>query len=137
MAAVYEAKMKVWSLIIGLAVCMTLNANALTIYEKLSKSGALRTMLIEGKEVKELVNQLKQDGTTHQDIRAELAHLSDVTNRLNDVDLFEPHSLKGTTVSTLIGWLLTAFLIGVGAPFWNDLFDALLRLRKGIKPQPA
>ncbi len=35
----------------------------------------------------------------------------------------------------LLGCLLTALLIGFGAPFWNDLTGAVLRVYKGPPPE--
>ena len=37
----------------------------------------------------------------------------------------------------LLGWLMTALAVSIGAPFWFDLFGRLVNLRAtGAKPAP-
>jgi hypothetical protein len=42
------------------------------------------------------------------------------------------------SISTLIGWLLMAFAVHLGAPFWFETLNKLVNLRgAGTRPQPA
>jgi hypothetical protein len=45
------------------------------------------------------------------------------------------HPLQGGGATTIIGWILTALAISLGAPFWFDILNKVIRLRAaGPKP---
>lgn len=78
-----------------------------------------------------------------QDVLGNLLDRYDTTGKGNSdqrgfpgLQEFTDASTKGT-VSLLLyfcGCLVTALLVSFGAPFWNDIASALLRLQKGSKP---
>jgi hypothetical protein len=43
--------------------------------------------------------------------------------------------LKGATLLSLVGWLLTALAISLGAPFWFDLLNKLMQLKSSVAPK--
>jgi hypothetical protein len=42
-----------------------------------------------------------------------------------------------TFVAPALGWLLTAFAVTLGAPFWFDVLNKIMTLRSSIKPAPS
>jgi hypothetical protein len=34
-----------------------------------------------------------------------------------------------------MGWLITAFVVSLGAPFWFDLLNKIMVVRSTVKPQ--
>jgi hypothetical protein len=50
----------------------------------------------------------------------------------------DPREWTAGGLGTVFGWLLTALLVALGAPFWFDLLSKLVSLRTaGAKPAPA
>jgi hypothetical protein len=39
-------------------------------------------------------------------------------------------------LASILGWLLTAFAISLGAPFWFDLLSKIVQVRSTMKPKP-
>jgi hypothetical protein len=37
-------------------------------------------------------------------------------------------------VASLLGWLITAFALSFGAPFWFDLLNKMMVIRSTVKP---
>ena len=37
----------------------------------------------------------------------------------------------------LLGWLLTAFAISLGAPFWFDMLNKVMNIRASVKPHSS
>lgn len=68
--------------------------------------------------------------------KIKLSHQLDsmvVLNKKLDGEIYDRFSL-----SSIPGWLLTALALSLGAPFWFDLLNKLIKLRAtGKKPEPA
>jgi hypothetical protein len=45
------------------------------------------------------------------------------------------HPLQKGGIVTLVGWLLTALSISLGAPFWFDMLNKIMQLRGSVKPK--
>lgn len=43
--------------------------------------------------------------------------------------------LDGNAWEVLIGWILTAIAISLGAPFWFDILNKFMVIRSTVKPQ--
>lgn len=69
--------------------------------------------------------------------RADLMMKNDI-KKSNDVLGLGPNSYGGITrdlgtfVSALIGWIITALALSLGAPFWFDLLNKLMKLRGSV-----
>lgn len=42
-----------------------------------------------------------------------------------------------SVIHKIFGWLVTAMAVSLGAPFWYELFNKLLSVRKAVAPAPA
>jgi hypothetical protein len=159
-SALYEAKIKVWSFWIGLSVVICLNANALHIFHNLYKSAALRASVLANSEaLRAQFSPAESGGNTESvgdtEIKKQLEKVRYDSKTLTDLNVvgwkrapklpwddsfWIGNKWRPPVMSNLLdilGWILTAFLVGVGAPFWHDLFDALLSVRMGREPKPA
>jgi hypothetical protein len=52
------------------------------------------------------------------------------------LDPRQPPCTVGAWLTKIVGWLMTAFAISLGAPFWFDLLNKVVGLRSTVKPQP-
>jgi hypothetical protein len=44
---------------------------------------------------------------------------------------------NGLSWCSPLGWLLTALALSLGAPFWFDLLNKLMKLRGAVRPPPG
>jgi hypothetical protein len=68
-------------------------------------------------------------------VRSDSLHAGKIRQAITDLDRKERVTFRAYRWSTPIGWLLTALAISLGAPFWFDLLNKLVKLRAaGGKP---
>lgn len=145
---------------IGLGAAVGFNVDAITVAEKLSSDKALRSVAVaraeriasptadQTKLPPELQNEtLTQLQKEISDIGYPVGWAADPTSRLFGVSpapqgcgtkagaiKCEPLSFA-RAVATLLGWLITALAITLGAPFWFDLLNKFMVIRSTVKPR--
>jgi hypothetical protein len=114
----YKRRTQIILFIVGIAVAVIVNANALSAADNLWRDDALR---------KGLVAQVEN---TRADTKA-----NDALDRLEDLQFpvgwqkaNQPHGTDEWIVA-LLGWVLTGVAISFGAPFWFDLLNKVANLR--------
>ena len=82
---------------------------------------------------------------TEADIKATDLRVSEAIHRVIDLNLpigwtplrrdefFDRHNIPNS-LSTILGWLVTAFGLSFGAPFWFDLLNKIMVIRSTVKP---
>ena len=100
------------------------------------------------------VNQVAADTAYYHMLIARRDTLIDSANKLVATDLKKVNSTLGIGLSSyscgcginkcffrsLLGWLITALALSLGAPFWFDLLNKLMKLRNSVSttsPAPA
>ena len=121
----YKRRTQLILFAIGLLSAVALNGNAIIAADRLWSDDAIREGLIAQVE-----NQ--QDDTSGADA---LESLEEMGLPLGWGDANRPDGTGGW-VSSLAGWLLTAFAISFGAAFWFDVLNKFANLRNaGKKPE--
>lgn len=151
----YKSKMQLWLFIIGLGVAIALNVDCFRLVSELNTNTALRQQVATAAEKymeRNEVNVSNPDSlklifnridSAYQQLKAfELPIGWNETKRepgqnfisafIDDNKEFFAH---GECVQTIFGWLITGALLSFGAPFWFQLLNKLIDLRKaGRKP---
>jgi hypothetical protein len=116
-------------LLMALAITIALNANTIAIVQHLSQDKETRERLVAAAE--ETAN------TKANSAGADVGKLKSELERVNSFGLPLGWSRSDTDWSTwpgkLVGWLLTALAIALGAPFWFDLLNRFLDVRNSVK----
>jgi hypothetical protein len=149
----FEKRLKNVTLAVGLALCLGLNINAFTIWDKLYNDQDVRAKfssveyvdsvmksekqltkdikgLTEGKEKEELTKQ-------RESLAKQIRHFQgQVSFGIGKIWTETPKDGEEAKFLFLefLGSLLTGILVSIGAPYWHDLLRALTMLRKG-KPE--
>lgn len=123
---------------LGLIVAVSLNINAITILDYLSKHDAERKMIVEK------VGQVTKDSTflnkNYTDAKSELEGLQLPIGWSHGWGAFkhdtEPwyNNWWNNVLAPLLGWLVIAFASTMGAPFWFDLLNKIMVIRSTVKP---
>jgi len=116
-------------LLIGLVVTVGLNANTIAIVQHLSLDKETREKLVAAAEKTAKPNANSES--------ADVGELRSELEKINSFGLPLGWSRSDTDWSTwpgkLVGWLLTALAIALGAPFWFDLLNKFLDVRSSLK----
>jgi hypothetical protein len=136
-SGIYKRNLQKLSLCIALALAIGLNVDAIAISMTLWKNPTLRTQVAD--EVAVAMEKCKAAGKPGDcpqlgkvdSLRQELAHLPIGWND----PLNSAFDLWGWFVK-LIGWVITALAVSLGAPFWFDVLNKLNSMRStGVKPK--
>ncbi|MCP3932804.1 MAG: hypothetical protein GY705_27340 [Bacteroidetes bacterium] len=124
---------------IGLFIAVAFNADTLAIYERLETNPEARMEILQMAE--EYANSSENSADLAEDPAFEQS-LTDLKSMIrNDINHVKSPlglgwknvSIKGVSfyvaLTKLLGWLVTALSISLGAPFWFDLLRKLVNIR--------
>ena len=142
----YKRRTQFWLFVIGLGTTLALNVNTITIADYLAHNEAARAALVRRAQ------EIRRD-TLYQRLVADSATIDRATTRAVYEDLqslklpigwdrqlpMPPNSTGGDValfaIRHVVGLLLTAFAIMLGAPFWFDLLNKFMVIRSTVKPK--
>jgi hypothetical protein len=151
----YKRKSQIIVLILGIVIAIAVNADTIAIIKSLSTDAALREALVsiaqeyarsEGDPTSPPTpNQASDIEACRQDqaspecrIERNLAQIRQLGLPLG-WEFANPRSVPPLSnipawLFKICGWLITAFAISLGAPFWFDLLNKFTVIRSTVKP---
>jgi hypothetical protein len=159
----YTRGMKTWAIVISFLVVAYLNANVFSIYKNISANDALRGQLVQigenlektrnqppanasgtnnqgqsgdqVKEVKEDLNNIQKQMDAYSNFGFEPLTWQKVRRRLHTSYWFSTGGGErlASDLKTLGGWIVMAFLLSVGAPFWQDTLESLFGVKNMLR----
>ena len=153
----YKRRTKWIIFMIGFVLTVVLNVNTITIAKRLATDNALREVIVAEAEAYARANaadatnantqqpgvNTNANGAARQrfdENRAALEGLGLPIGWPNGFYLFWQEGFPGPFSTwqhfllPLIGWLMTAAAISLGAPFWFDLLNKIMVIRSTVKP---
>jgi hypothetical protein len=121
---------------LGFMLTIFLNVNTITIARRLSTDATLRSVIVAQAEgYASRGDALEADYDRN---REELTQLGLPIGWQSGIDFINPLGEKFNAwdhvVLPMLGWLLTAAAISLGAPFWFDLLNKFMVIRSTVKP---
>src|SRR5919198_3167181 len=133
----YRRRVQKVLLVLALLVAVVLNADSLRMAQSLWKDPSVRSALVQQAQNAETNKPSGQKKDAVQRLKALPVPLGwHWTNKSSDPQSF-PFWRSFDFFSKLIGLLLTAAALTLGAPFWFDTLSKLARLRNSGTPPPA
>src|ERR1700728_2715065 len=130
----YKYKTQCMLFCIGLLIAVAMNADTIHIVKQLSQDSTLRASIVAAAEsAKEPQIDLSQ--TTQQRIEAAKDSLADVSNVGVPLGWHRGDWNTKQAPNLVLGWLLTAIAISLGAPFWFDILNKIMVVRSTVKPR--
>jgi len=141
----YARHMRTWAFILSLIVAVVLNADLAQIYKRMATDKVSQDLVVAQ------VQAFQQQQQQQQAAMGKEQTLQEMTEQLNDeLDNalanypalgLEPldwpdwwaDTTAGEKAKSAIGWLLMAFLLSLGAPFWHDTLESLFGLKNMIR----
>ncbi|MCH7476003.1 MAG: hypothetical protein IIA27_15235 [Gemmatimonadetes bacterium] len=127
----YKRTAKKWMMGIALALAVLFNVNSIDVAQALWQEPTIRAMVVESAE-SFAPAQGEASELTIDSLKAQLEGLH--------LPIGWPASWRlapdqvGPMLLSLVGWILTALAVSLGAPFWFDGLSKLLSIRASGKP---
>lgn len=131
----YRRWVSYWLFIIGIVLAAATNGDATRIVNRLVSNADLRNALVQSAELNLEIQEQTREATLDR-IRV----IEGITGGWQtDPLLAEGGFTLGAFAVKVLGFGITAFAVSLGAPFWFDLLNKLVKLRKvvGGKDDPA
>lgn len=129
----YKRRTKWIILVLGLILTIFLNVNSITLITALSQNTTLRNVIVAQAEAYSKTPDAMQ--ADFEKNKADLEKLGLPIGWPNGIKFMPtPFDWWRHLLGPLIGWLLTAAAISMGAPFWFDLLNKFMVVRSTVKP---
>lgn len=148
----YNRNMKKLTLLTALIIAIGFNFDTIHVYQRLSKDSDARTQLVTQAEnsIDKYARYVEKDTSNNEsnaDLVEEMDSLKKEINYIIGEEISSVEQMAGlgwekgecketlkniwssTFLIKLIGWILTAMAISLGAPFWFDLLNKVMKLR--------
>jgi hypothetical protein len=124
-----------WTLFaIGLVMAIAINADAIHIVKQLSQDSTLRASITAAAESAK--EPMVNPGRSMEDrVEAAKRSLHDVNNIGIPLGWHTGDWSVDHAPSLILGWLLTAIAVSLGAPFWFDILNNIMVIRSTVKPR--
>lgn len=137
----YTRHMRTWAFLISLALTVFLNADVFAIYKRLATSDVQQQrVLAEADAIQKKYTAMINAATnpqTVQQLKAQLDQQLDSASMSYPAMGIEPPQsfadLAPTSGWQVIGWLVMAMLLSLGAPFWHDALGSLFGLKNFLR----
>lgn len=141
----YARHMRTWSFAIAFVVAVAMNANVIQLFKRMSADDVEQQRVIaQGQAIEQkYAAQLAQQSQESKDVtealeqvKAQLASNAETYNAvgLDPINLSEWHwSFTAEGAKNVLGWIIMAFLLSLGAPFWHDTLQSLFGLKNYLR----
>lgn len=127
----YKRKLTFLTFIIGFIIAGLFNVDSIGLTTELVKNEEMRSMLVEG--AKTYIGN-NPDGVSSGSFTEQRQYIDSVNTAMSEYNYVLGVSKEAEfTGWTIFGWLITAFAISLGAPFWFDLLNKLMQVRNSVK----
>lgn len=148
----YNRNIKKLTLLTALIIAIAFNFDTIHVFQRLSKDSNARTQLVMHAEnsIDKYARYVEKDTLNIESDSLLVEKMDSLKNEINNIigeEISSAEQMAGlgwekgeckTTLKTcwssaflikLLGWILTAMAISLGAPFWFDLLDKIMKLR--------
>ena len=144
----YARHMKTWAFLISAILVVMVDANLPRLYKRMATDDVSKQrVLAEAQTIQQ--RYIAQIAKAREDNNQSLLH--ELTNRLNDeldeatssypalglemldIEAFWNRTTPLEKIKVVGGWILMAFLLSLGAPFWHDILQSLFGLKEFLR----
>src|SRR5262249_5074841 len=131
----YKRRTQELIFVVGLVVTITVNADTLTIAQRLVQDDSLRKALVAEAETTARSGEPRPDAAKarYRDLEARgfpigWARTLPAWSDKCDIACVASSAVRQVPAN-ILGWLITAFAISLGAPFWFDMLNKFIVIR--------
>jgi hypothetical protein len=134
----YKRRTQIFLFFLGCAIAILVNADCVQYARRLSSDSSLRQGVVAMAEATAKSDRTKNDDIEPvEKIETQIKVLGGIGLPIGWGDGHYQHSVEGGLEAAhdhLIGWLLTALAVSLGAPFWFDTLNKIMVVRSTVKP---
>jgi hypothetical protein len=141
----YKRRSQVLVFCIGLVLAGAYNIDTIQVVNQLSRDGALRTAMVSAAENQQRAGLPADAGAAQERLEAQMKVLGDLglplgwssgqdTSKTSLADIRRPPVTPMGWVLKVLGLLLTALAVSLGAPFWFDVLNKIVVVRSTVSP---
>ncbi len=130
----YKRRVQYISLLLGFGIALSINADTITIFSSLVNERPLRDAIVASIVQKEGQAQMPNADEVQKTLESYRA-LGLPMGWKNGSPFVGAGEKEENILLKIIGWLITAFAITLGAPFWFDLLNKFMVIRSTVKPR--
>jgi hypothetical protein len=127
----YKRRSQFFILILGLIIAVLVNADCIQIAQRLSADASLRQGIVALAQAAGKESQI--DESPVDTIQKEIKTLNTLGLPIGWKDNGD-ETAKDPLYKHILGWILTALAVSLGAPFWFDLLNKFMVVRSTVKP---
>lgn len=128
----YKRSAQKLMLLIAFTLAVSFNVDSIELAKTLWKDPALRAQVVTAAQQQVDAGKSTEEPQTIKDLRSELNKVPVGWDKENWGSLFSGNS---NFILKLLGWILTAIAVSLGAPFWFDGLGKVLNIRRaGARP---
>ncbi|PTB96188.1 hypothetical protein C9994_08405 [Marivirga lumbricoides] len=136
----YKRKISLLIFVVGLLLAVCFNVDTIKIARDLSENEQMRnTVLAAATNFYETHKDSEFEDIPFNEVKKELANYNSFLScpdDLNECSCYASWLDKfHKAFMSFLGYLITAFAISLGGPFWFDVLNKLIKLRTSIKPK--
>ena len=122
---------------VGLILAVTFNLDTIEIASELQNNPEMRISMLKNAETMMADFSGVEDSTNIQKVFDDNAKkyqqmMTNINAQMSTTGSFNTNSAKGAKGKKILGFLLTAIALSLGAPFWFDLLNKFMRLRTSL-----
>jgi hypothetical protein len=137
----YARHMRTWAFVISLIVTVVMNADLSEMYKRMATDDISKQLVVSQLQAFQQQRQATQAASTPEEatrqLQAELDQALDAYPAMGLEPLDWGEWLGNTTwgqkAESIVGWLVMAFLLSLGAPFWHDILESLFGLKNFLR----
>lgn len=130
----YKRKVTFLTFLVGLVIAVMFNVDTILLVQDLSKNETMRTLLVERAQefVANNPNGIPDTLSTGQKEYLERIK-SDMDEYTSVLSSNKFDNQEGDKYPPIFGWLISAFAFSLGAPFWFDMLNKMMKVRPSIQ----
>lgn len=124
----YRRWVSYWLFAIGFGLAFGTNGDSTRIVNRLVSNADLRNQLVQSADL-----DLNTEDTSREATMDRIRVIEGITGGWQSDPILAPNGKTFWAITLkLLGFLITAFAVSLGAPFWYDLLNKLVKLRKAV-----
>jgi len=134
----YARHMRTWAFIISILLVVFMNADIFQVYRRLATNDLSQQRVLAQYDLIQKQYERQQaaqpdNPQTVQDVKKELDQAFNEASASYPALGLEPYDWTPPTGWQVLGWLIMAGLLSLGAPFWHDTLESLFGLKNLLR----
>ena len=126
----YTRHMRTWAFLISIVLVVVMNADVFQVYRRLATSDLSQQRVLAQYDA---IKKQYENTAAPQNMKADLDRAFNEATASYPALGLQPYDWSMPTIWQVLGWLVMAALLSLGAPFWHDTLESLFGLKNFLR----